>query len=73
VVPAIDDIYEDKSVLTAWIANWKSLHPGMEPTQSDYIEARLFDPLSTSQDANIKRVVDEIRSSVKLAKSDEAL
>ena len=73
VVPAIDDIYEDKSVLTAWIANWKSLHPGMEPTQSDYIEARLFDPLSASQDANIKRVVDEIRSSVKLAKSDEAL
>ena len=73
VVPAIDDIYEDKSVLTAWIANWKSLHPGMEPTQSDYIEARLFDPLSASQDANIKRVVDEIRSSVKLAKSDAAL
>ena len=73
VVPAIDDIYEDKSVLTAWIANWKSLHPGTEPTQSDYIEARLFDPLSASQDANIKRVVDEIRSSVKLAKSDKTL
>lgn len=60
VVPAIDDIYEDKSKMSDWLASKP------DATQSDFIESRLFDKLSNTMDSDTKAVVDEIRASSKI-------
>lgn len=61
IVPALDDIYEDKSKMADWLIS----RP--EATQSDFIESRLFDKLSNTMDSDTKAVVDEIRAANKVA------